>query len=397
MAVSRCAVWVGTSSEGNTPTISEMATSAGGVSSSFRKVAPAQREVVFTTIHTTTASSGQPFSEVVAANAVAEVKRLENAIQVLGETNPHAQPLVEALRVARAKTTVLPLQERIQSCKTFLERARQRVARAESVIARAVEQKEIYVKEVSEGESRLQTLMSEEVPVLAHVSVPPDVQELQRQRDLWRAAQTQIPREFQGMWCADGPPFVREIPPMPTDHQELHGWINERNCDLRNALEFSDSATIAKMGSLISQGTAQFAVGSRDVVMDGSTRSALMASDRRVRCEKKGGARCQHVGVAVHDGEPSARTCYGLQGVRVGEASNPGPPKYRARRRVVDSDDDVLTSLEHELIVIDPSSHCTSASGLLHRQSDVLDAQEHDLCEAPSQGVGPTHLFLQKR
>ena len=51
--------------------------------------------------------------EVVAADAVAEVKRLENAIQVLGETNPHAQPLVEALGVARAKTTVPPLQERI--------------------------------------------------------------------------------------------------------------------------------------------------------------------------------------------------------------------------------------------------------------------------------------------
>ena len=41
--------------------VSEMATSAGGVSSTFRKVAPAQREVVFT-IHTTTVLSGQPFT-----------------------------------------------------------------------------------------------------------------------------------------------------------------------------------------------------------------------------------------------------------------------------------------------------------------------------------------------
>ena len=255
MAVSRCAVRVGASFEGTTPSVSEMATSAGGVSGTFRKVAPAQREVVFKfTPPPLRQTSRSP--EVVAADAIAEVKRLENAIQVLGETNPHAQPLVEALRVARAKTTVPPLQERIQSCKTFLERARQRVARAESVIARAVEQKEIYVKEVSEGESRLQTLMSEEISDPAHVSVPPDVQELQRQidelrreRDLWRATQTQIPREPQGMWCADGPPPVREIPPIPTDHQELQGWVSERNCDLRNALEFSDSATVAKMGS----------------------------------------------------------------------------------------------------------------------------------------------------
>ena len=48
-------------------------------------------------------------------------------------------PLVEALRVARAKTTVPPLQERIQSYKTFPERARQRVA--ESVIAKATNRK----------------------------------------------------------------------------------------------------------------------------------------------------------------------------------------------------------------------------------------------------------------
>ena len=65
---------------------------------------------------------------------------------------------------------------------------------------------------------------------------------------------------------------------MPTDHQELRGWINDRNCDLRNALEFSDSATVTKVGSLLCQGTAQLTAGSRDVPRDGSTRSALMAS-----------------------------------------------------------------------------------------------------------------------
>ena len=207
--------------------------------------------------------------EVVAADAVAEVKRLENAIQVLGETNPHAQPLVEALRVARAKTTVPPLQERIQSCKTFLERARRRVARAESVIARAIEQKEIYVKEVSEGESRLQTLMSEEVSVPAHVSVPPDVQELQRhidelrrERDLWRAAQTQIPREPQGMWCADGPPSVREIPPTKSCK------VGSANAIAISGTHWS-SRTVPQLRRWGISSVSSLAVGSRDVPMDG--------------------------------------------------------------------------------------------------------------------------------
>ena len=48
---------------------------------------------------------------------------------------------------------------------------------------------------------------------------------------------------------------------MPTDHQDLQGWVSDRNCDLRNALEFSDHATIAKVGSLLSQGTAQLTSG----------------------------------------------------------------------------------------------------------------------------------------
>ena len=197
-----------------------------------------------------------------------------------GETNPHAQPLVEALRVARAKTTVPLLQERIQSCKTFLERARQRVARAESVIARAVEQKEIYVKEVSEGESRLQTFMSEEVSVPAHVSARrARVAEADRRVEKGtrfvesRTDSHGASRDVVRGWFAicEGDPTHANRPP------RVARWISERNCDVRNALEFSDRATVAKMGSL-SQGTAQLAVGSRDVVMDVSTRSALMAS-----------------------------------------------------------------------------------------------------------------------
>ena len=67
------------------------------------------------------------------------------------------------------------------------------MARAEAVIARAIEQKDIHVKEVSEGDCQ-------EVSVPVHVPVQPDVQELRRQinelrreRDLWRVAQTQIP------------------------------------------------------------------------------------------------------------------------------------------------------------------------------------------------------------
>ena len=132
---------------------------------------------------------------------------------------------------------------------------------------------------------------------------------------------------------------------MPMDHQGLQGWVSHRSCDLRNALEFSDHATIGKVGSLLSQGIAQLASGSWDVPMDGTTRSALMVS-LIVVSDAKRRAVCRQC-VAIHGGEPSVRSCCGLQGVRVGEASHPGPPGQ--------SPDDILSDLEAVLTRIDSS------------------------------------------
>ena len=138
------------------------------------------------------------------------------------------------------------------------------------MIARAIKQKVICVKEVSEGES---------------------FDHLRRERDLWRAAQTQIQHPREPPRCGT---WIVLIPPMPTDHQDFQGWTSERNCDLRNALEFSDSATVANVGSHLCQGTAQLAAGSRDVPMDGVDQISVDGIvDWRVRREKEGGARDQ--------------------------------------------------------------------------------------------------------
>ena len=69
--------------------------------------------------------------EIVAEDAVAEVQRLEAAITVLGELNPHARPLKDALQTAKSRSRVPPVVERVEACKTFLERAKRRVLRAE--------------------------------------------------------------------------------------------------------------------------------------------------------------------------------------------------------------------------------------------------------------------------
>ena len=124
-----------------------------------------------------------------------------------------------------------------------------------------------------------------------------------------RASQTRIPREQPGEWCANGPPCVKEVP----GYAELEGWISERNCDLRNALEFGNAGTITQIGTLLSHGIAQLSRDSKDVVMDGQSMSSLMES---VIEESDAKRRLVHVGAVppVRPGEPSVR----VRSARVG-------------------------------------------------------------------------------
>ena len=75
--------------------------------------------------------------EVAVSEAVGEVKKLEAAIAALGPGSVHAKGLHEALRIARARSKLPPVAERVESCKKFLDRARQRVVRAQDVIDKA--------------------------------------------------------------------------------------------------------------------------------------------------------------------------------------------------------------------------------------------------------------------
>ena len=112
------------------------------------------------------------------------------------------------------------------------------------------------------------------------------------------------------------PPSVKEIPPIPVSAQELGGWISERNSDLRNALEFGDTTTVAQIGSLLSQG------------ISGQSRSSMMESLIEESDAKR---RLVQVGaetLRVDAREPRVKARHGLRGVRVGEASNPGPSQH---------------------------------------------------------------------
>ena len=123
--------------------------------------------------------------EEVAAEASSEVHRLEGAIAALGESNPLCAPLKDALRVVRAKSKVLPVNERVEACRGFIERAKKRLTRTEAVISRAHEQMSIFKAEVRDGEARLLQLQAEFDAQPEPVGPSPSVAELQRKTTSW--------------------------------------------------------------------------------------------------------------------------------------------------------------------------------------------------------------------
>ena len=203
--------------------------------------------------------------EAVVNDAIGEIKSLEAAIDLLRPASVHAKPLLTALKAAQERSKVGPIQERLDSCRQIIERAKKRVLRADEVIARAVEQKAIFEAEVVQAEQRLALLQAEAVATTPPVTPEPDqVKELQtqidvlvRQRDALKFASGRQVGGGEGsaMWMGSGPPCVENFPPMPTfDLQDLERCMCDRNCDLRNAMEFGDSSLISKMGGLVGKG-----------------------------------------------------------------------------------------------------------------------------------------------
>ena len=48
---------------------------------------------------------------------------------------------------------------------------------------------------------------------------------------------------------------------MPSDLQDLERWLLDRHADLRDALEFADCGSVAKLTTLLAQGAAKLKAG----------------------------------------------------------------------------------------------------------------------------------------
>ena len=164
----------------------------------------------------------------------------------------------------------------MESCRKFIERAKKRVMRAEELITKATEQQAVFLFEVEEAEERLKQLESEAaVPVSSEPVVERQIDALILERDSLRGMQKTMPGEW---WRRPSHPKLEAIPPMPPSNlQDLEMWLSNRNSELRNALEFGDTAIIAKVGALVGQGTAALTLFATVAPMEGTTRSTLMA------------------------------------------------------------------------------------------------------------------------
>ena len=313
----------------------------------------------------------------------------------LHKNTAHAHFGFSALRIARAKTRVVPVSERVEACKLFLERGKKRVHRAQEVVGEALTQKAVHEEEVAEGERRLALLQAEaaQPEPLGTTSVTQlqqPIDALVRERDALRANPHQ-----DGKWTGHGPPSAENIPVMPTDIQELHGWLSDRNCELWNAMEFGDAELVAKIGGLVGQG-AVGVVGSQPRCAHGwgIPFCAHVKFDRRTSETALFGARCRFR--FGHSELINSR--YGLRGVRVGEATNPGPARERslARER---SPEAILSDLEADLTRLDSSDEEPLARPMLGRNvvrrvSVADDTLPHT--DAAARSIGDAFRFSRR-
>ena len=139
--------------------------------------------------------------------------------------------------------------------------------------------------------------------------------------------------------------------PLPTFKNSKCVWLSNRNYLLRNALEFGDTSTIARVGALVGQGRSTHVIHvsgangrHNEVNIDGSfDRFRRMRSDDVC-------PRIPVVCVHLRSGAKSER-CKVRSSRR---ASNPGP-QSRVRPRREEIAEDLLSSLEFELTMLDSS------------------------------------------
>ena len=153
-----CSVgWLGANHQRPAPRVGAMATCESNVEASETQSTQCSIRRSHSPTEAAQLSAGESLME-----ANEDVSKLEAAVAALGgEKSAHAKPLIDALKMARAQSKVPLVRERMQSCRKFIERAKERVMGAEELITKVAKVQAVFLLEVEEAEERSKQLESE--------------------------------------------------------------------------------------------------------------------------------------------------------------------------------------------------------------------------------------------
>ena len=204
-----------------------------------------------------------------------KVTRLEKALEAMGDSSgAEVDCLQRALAKAQETARERPLEIQLKECREFISRAEHRVAKLE---ADAMAEKKL----LEEGRARLSRLEQQSkalpppvVPSSRVAELEQQINALVQERDAFRAAA--IPTKKRGPVTPRPPqssaeahevlmtraakrhagrPVEEDV--MPQDAQGLSEWLIDRQCDLRDAMEFVDLQSVGHLSRLISEGAVK--------------------------------------------------------------------------------------------------------------------------------------------
>ena len=211
--------------------------------------------------------------------AFSKVARLQAAIASLDEDDQERSSLQQALKRAQQHTVLPPVDQRIADCTQFIECAKKWVQIAEADVKKAVEAQSLREGEFDVAEQRLVDLQQEAARAEAVPStIPPlrtvvetsqptgdpppewasEIQRLRTEDARFKARVNQPMRD-----SVEAAQIVRAaaekrraglMEDMPTDEQNLRSWLEDKNLEMRDALDAGDTEAISLLGPLIAKG-----------------------------------------------------------------------------------------------------------------------------------------------
>ena len=175
--------------------------------------------------------------------------------------DPRSMPSRKHSRRLQEVARERPIAEFVKEFKDFIERSTRRVTKLKAEL-------ESETGLLEEGRARLARWEAQQAapvgePVAGSGARTSTLQQMVNQWQVERDSLSQELRRSRAPkarpWSVDGPPDFSVIRTMPDHFHNLQEWLNTRNRELRDSLEFRSPDVIAHLSHLLPQGASQWA------------------------------------------------------------------------------------------------------------------------------------------